>query len=181
MKKLHTFLAVLCGIVIASSTASAADLNDHELYKIVTYSFNNSNNIDETGAVKKLNRFDPLMITRTKADIISGRPIEADQFTFNTGKTLAQGFAVSADFHATANLAFRGVIGITKSGIDTSTKSNYDSSWEANLGVVYKLFNNFSYEMHFGFMDTGDIFKKSNTYSDVESIVMISNQLSMSF
>ena len=75
MKKLYTFLAVLCGIAIASSTASAADLNDHELYKIVTYSFNSSNNLDETGAVKKLNRFDPLMITRTKADIISGQPI----------------------------------------------------------------------------------------------------------
>ena len=65
--------------------------------------------------------------------------------------------------------------------MDTSMKSNYDSSWEANLGVIYKLFNNFSYEMHFGFMDTGDIFKKSNAYSDVESIVMISNQLTMSF
>jgi hypothetical protein len=35
--------------------------------------------------------------------------------------------------------------------------------------------------MHFGFMDTGDLFKRNNAYSDVESIVMISNQLSMSF
>jgi hypothetical protein len=182
MKKIYTFIAVLCGIALANSTVPAADLSNHELYKIVTYSFNNSNNIDETGAVKKLNRFDPLMITRTKADIMSVKPNETDQFTFNTGKTLAQGFAVSADFHATQSLAFRGVIGITKSGMDASMKStDFDSSWEANLGVVYKLFNNFSYELHFGFMDTGDIFKKNNAYSDVESIVMISNQLTMSF
>jgi len=181
MKKLFFFLAVFWGIAVTTATASAADLNDHELYKIVTYSFNSSNNLDEKGAVKKMNRFDPLMITRTKADIISGQPYDQDQFAFNTGKTLAQGFAVSADFHASPNLALRGIIGITKSGMDTTQKSNYDSSWEANLGVIYKLFNNFSYEMHFGFMDTGDLFKKNNAYSDVESIVMISNQLTMSF
>jgi hypothetical protein len=30
-------------------------------------------------------------------------------------------------------------------------------------------------------MDTGDIFKERNAYTDVESIIMISNQLTMSF
>jgi len=181
MKKLFAFIVVLYGVAITASPASAVDLNNHELYKIVTYSFNSSNNFDETGASKKFNRFEPLMITGTKADIISGQPNEVDQFTFTSGKNFARGFAVSADFNATSNLALRGIIGITKSGMDTSITSKYNSSWEANLGVVYKLFNNFSYEMHFGFMDTGDLFKRNNAYSDVESIVMISNQLSMSF
>jgi hypothetical protein len=181
MKKLFPLSVVLFAMALTVAPASAADLNDHEIYKIVSYSFNPSNNLDESGNVKKINRFDPLLITRTKADLISGQPHEIDHFSYTTGKTFAQGFAVAADIHATPDLAFRGVIGITKSGIDTSMKANYDSSWEANLGVVYKLFNNFSYEMHFGFMDTGDLFKKNNAYSDVESVVMISNQLTMSF
>jgi hypothetical protein len=181
MKKLLVYIVFLYGIALTVTPASAVDLSNHELYKVVTYSFNSSSNLDETGAPKTLNRFDPLMITRTKADIISGQPNQADQFNFTTGKQFAHGFAVSADFNATPNLALRGVIGITKNGMDTSIKSKFDSSWEANLGVVYKLFNNFSYEMHFGFMDTGDLFKKNNAYSDVENIVMISNQLTMSF
>jgi hypothetical protein len=181
MKKIFLFIAILSFSSITSSLSFAADLNDHELYRVVTYSFNSNSNPDETSAAKKLNRFEPLMITKTKADIFSDQLNEEEQFKFTTGKNVAQGFAVSADFRATPDLAFRGVIGVTKNGLNTSMKANYDSSWEANLGVVYKLFNNFSYEMHFGFMDTGDLLKKSNAYSNVESIVMISNQLTMSF
>lgn len=181
MKKIFPFIAAFYIIFITSSLAFAADLNDHELYRIVTYSFNSSNNLDVTGTAKKSFRFEPLMITRTKADIFSGQPNQEDQLSFTTGKNLVQGFAVSADFRATQDLALRGVIGVTKNGLDTSMKSNYDSSWEANLGVIYKLFNNFSYEMHFGFMDTGDLLKKNSAYSNVESIVMVSNQLTMSF
>jgi hypothetical protein len=181
MKRIFFFFAILYVVIPGSSFSSAADLNDHELYRVVTYTFNPSNNLDETGNSKKNNRFEPLMITRTTADIFSGQPIESDQFQFSSGKKLAQGFAVSADFHATRDLALRGIIGITKNDMSTAYRPNYDSSWEANLGVVYKLFNNLSYEMHFGYMDTGDLFKKSNVYNDVESIVMISNQLTMSF
>jgi hypothetical protein len=121
------------------------------------------------------------MITRTTADIFSSQPTEWNQFQFSSGKKLTQGFAVSADFFATQNLALHGIIGITKNDMSTTYKADFDSSWEANLGVVYKLFNNISYEMHFGYMDTGDLFKKSNIYNDVENIVMISNQLTMSF
>lgn len=56
-----------------------------------------------------------------------------------------------------------------------------ESSWEANLGFIYKLVNNLSYEVHFGYMDTGDLFTDQSSYSDVENIIMVSNQLTMSF
>jgi hypothetical protein len=181
MKKLLSLFIVFYCIVATVSPSSAANLNDHELYKIVTYTFNKDYNPDETGIAKKTNSFEPLMITRTKADIISGRPNQEEQIPFTTGKKIFQSFAVVADYQATPNLGFRGVIGVTKNASDTSAKLNFDSSWEANIGVIYKLFNNFSYEMHFGFMDAGDLFKNSNAYHDVESIVMINNQLTMSF
>ena len=38
-----------------------------------------------------------------------------------------------------------------------------------------------AYEVHFGYMDTGDLFQEVDTYSEVESILMISNQLTLSF
>ena len=182
MKKFSSLIAVLILSVVATGLSCfAADLNDHELYKIVTYSYNNINYSDEMGAAKRMDRFEPLMITRTKADLIIGQPNQMDFFPFSTGKKLVQSFAISADFHATSRLALHGVLGVTKRNMDTSPKLNFDSSWEANIGVIYKLFNNFSYEMHFGFMDTGDLFKNSAAYKDVENIVMLSNQLSMSF
>jgi len=181
MKKLFLFSFLLVIFTLAGVPSQAADLNDHALYRIVTYTFNTENNSKFTVSTKNTSHFNPLMITRTKTDILSSQEDRQDQFDYSTGKNFAQSFALSADFHATPNLAFQGVIGITKNNSISTLNSNFDSSWEANLGVIYKLFNHLSYEMHFGFMDTGDIFKNNNAYSDVESIVMISNQLTMSF
>lgn len=181
MKKLFLYCFVVLLIATTSSFAQAADLNDHELYRIVTYTFNTGNTSDLTVSAKNTNHFNPLMITRTKSDILSSQPDDQDQLSYSNGKNYAQGIAISANFRATPNLAFQGVLGVTKNVADTTLNSNFDSSWEANLGVIYKLFNHLSYEMHFGFMDTGDIFRTNNAYSDVESIVMISNQLTMSF
>jgi hypothetical protein len=181
MKKLLYLITFFYCMAIAGSPSSAADLNDHEVYKIVTYTFNKDYNPNEVGIAKKTNSFEPLLITRTKADIISGQPNQGGQLPFTTGKKIYQSFSLVADYQATSRLGFRGVIGVTKNTMDTSAKLNFDSSWEANIGVIYKLFNNFSYEMHFGFMDSGDLFKNSNAYRDVENIIMINNQLTMSF
>ena len=181
MKKIFSLITVLWLIALACSPAVAADLYDHELYKVVTYTFNSNNMQSGISIAKNTGHFEPLMITRTKADIISSLPNQGDQLPYTTGKQMVQSFAVVADYQATSRLTFQGVIGVTKNAMDTSVKMNFDSSWEANIGVMYKLFNNFSYEMHFGFMDGGDLFKNSAAYNNVESIVMVSNQISMSF
>ncbi len=181
MKNIILSSLILLVFALTGSIAQAADLNDHELYKIVTYTFNTETHPNLTVTSKNTTHFNPLLITGTKTDILSSQAENHDRFDYTTGKNLTQGVIISADIHATPNLAFQGVIGVTKNNTVTSFNSNFDSSWEANLGVIYKLFNHLSYEMHFGFMDTGDIFKNNNAYSDVESIVMISNQLTMSF
>ena len=177
MKKVFSFIVALWLIGLAASPCLAVDLNDHELYKIVTYTFNSTQG---TG-ITDTSHFTPLMITSTKADMLSGLPNQGDQIPYTTNRPLFQSFGLVADYQATSRLVFQGVIGITKNAMDTSVRTNFDSSWEANIGVIYKLFNNLSYEMHFGFMDGGDIFKNSAVYSNVENIVMVSNQISMSF
>jgi hypothetical protein len=64
---------------------------------------------------------------------------------------------------------------------DSESADNLQSSWEANIGVVYNFFNSLAYEVHFGYMDTGDIFQEVDTYSEIDSIIMISNQLTLRF
>lgn len=185
MKRIFPFITAAFLLAIGGVSSFAADLYDHELYTVVTYSFNNNIESDGPTISQKANHFEPLMITSTKANMLSYQSGSDEQSPFTTGKDLVQGmvhgFAISADYNATSRLAFRGVLGITKNVNDTSMSFGFDSSWEANVGVIYKLFNNFSYEMHFGFMDTGDLFKNSSAYHDVENIVMINNQLTMSF
>jgi hypothetical protein len=181
LKKISIYCAALVLVATTGTLAKAADLNDHELYRIVTYTFNADSISSPTVTTKDSSHFNPLMISRMKTNVLSSHQGDENPLTYSSSRNSAQGFAVAVDFHATPKLAFQGVIGVTKNGIGTVASPNFDSSWEANLGVVYKLFNHLSYEMHFGFMDTGDLFKSTNAYSDVESIVMISNQLTMSF
>ena len=171
----------MTALVAFGTQSHAADLNDHELYKIVTYTFNTGASSELGGGEQSATHFNPLMISRPRTTLGTPQSIEQDQFAYSTATTSTQGFAVSANINATSNLAFQGVIGVTRNSMNTTFGRNYDSSWEANLGLIYKLFDHLSYEMHFGFMDSGDIMKTSNSYSDVESVVMISNQLTMSF
>ncbi len=181
MKKIFLFSAVLCISLLTGAVSYAADLNDHVLYRIVTYTFNDGTMPNAATATGTPHHYNPLMIAGTKTDMTPSEPSNQDQFAYSSAKPFAQGFALSANIDATPKLSFQGVIGVVKNGPNTLVNSNFDSSWEANLGVIYKLFNHLSYEVHFGFMDTGNLFKNNNAYSDVESVVMISNQLTMSF
>ena len=125
-------------------------------------------------------KYAPLLITNTKADILGADQIKDLHSETSPNKAATDGFAISAEYSPNAKLALQGVVGITKNSWDPNN-AKHESSWEANLGVIYKMFKNFSYQVHFGYMDTGDLFKERNTYKDEESIIMISNQITMSF
>ncbi len=176
---LNLIILVLAATV---SVASAADSGGHEQYRIISFNFSDQIHSDKDGHVNRDNVFDPLLITGSRADILSRNPFFVNEFGTSDTQTITSGFAVSADYMATQKISLHGVIGVAKNNWDASTDSSYSSSWEANLGIVYRLFNNLSYGVHFGYMETGDLYKKnSNTYDSVESIIMVSNQLTMSF
>ena len=120
------------------------------------------------------------MITDSASDILSGESF-LTELSSQTGKSAPHGFAVAAEFLATPSLAFHGAIGVTKGNWDAEASLDSESSWEANIGVVYNFFNTLAYEVHFGYLDTGDVFEQNSSYSEVDAIIMISNQLSMSF
>lgn len=92
-----------------------------------------------------------------------------------------QGMSIKADYSPTSNVTFYSSLGLT----NTSTNERLDYTdrigWEVDLGVAYKFLNNFAYEVHFGYMDTGELFTESNRYTDVEDITIVTNKLTMSF
>ncbi len=180
MKKLISILALfIFGATV--SVATAAEPNGHQQYKITSYNFGDNAFLGAENQGSKANTFDPLLITGSRSDILNRSPFIVNEFGTSDTQSTTSGFAVSADYDATSKISLHGAIGVTKNDWDASSNPNYNSSWEANLGVIYKLFNNLSYEVHFGYMDTGDLFKQSSTYNSVESIIMVSNQLTMSF
>ncbi len=159
--------------------ASGADLGNLSVYKVTTYNLGalldqpNSSNLS-------VSDYEPLMITGANADILSNHLGLGDPLKTTPDIKAIRGFAISAQYSATSKLAVQGAFGMAKNSWDPSD-SVQDSSWEANLGLVYKFLNNLSYEVHFGYMETGDLFKQRSSYSDIESIVMVSNKLTMSF
>ncbi len=164
--------------VISASIVNAEDLSGHQPYKIITFNLSKGLNGEQ---INSTDGFHSLLITGSKTDIIETTPFHIDEFGTGNFRSQTSGFTVEADFKATSKISLHGALGVTKNEWDAAETPNYDSSWEANLGVIYRLFNNLSYEVHFGYMDPGDLFKQSDTYDSVESIIMVSNQLTMSF
>ncbi len=181
---ISAFFAVV-GVILfltGASQALAEGLGDSQEFKITGYSFDYNAVTESEGELKlETSLFKPLMITSSTSDIFGVDPFTSSLIS-PTSKSAPRGFAIAAEYLATPDLAFHGAIGVTNGNWDSVDLSlNPESSWEANLGVVYRLFNSLSYEVHFGYMDTGDLFHNVNTYSDIDSIIMVSNQLTLSF
>ena len=181
IKFVYIFVAVI--VIFSCSAGGAEDIKTHSVYKVTSYNLGAILNQQDTSDRKLSANFSPLLIASSTSDILNSEHegtvswVETDSHTANT-----HGIAVAAQFNATQNFALLGAIGLTRN-LWAPDSINYEneSSWEANLGVMYKLLNNLSYEVHFAYMDTGDLFTERSSYSDVEAIIMVSNRLTMSF
>ena len=177
------YILTIMLVVFIYGSSNAEDLQTHSIYKVTSYNLGAILDVQESSKSKFSGSFNPLLITNTTADILDNGQdrtvswVEADSHTAST-----RGIAVAAQFSATRKFALHGAFGLTKN-LWTPDSINYEneSSWEANLGVIYKLLNNLAYEVHFAYMDTGDLFTERDSYNDVESIIMVSNRLTMSF
>ncbi len=179
MKKIVSILIIVTFFNVP--VLLAKDKGSHSIYRITAYNFGNLGDKKDATTNLTASSF-PLLITGYHSDVLDNMNIEDEALIASTKRANAGGFAVSAQYSPNNKFAFSGAIGFTDSKWSDKTENNR-SSWEANLGIIYKLFNNVSYGVHFGYMDTGGTSynKQSSTYSDVESIIMISNQLTLSF
>ena len=185
MRKEIRFIYIIAVVfaIFSSSFSVAEDIKTHSVYKVTSYNLGAILDQRDSASKRLSANFSPLLITSSTADILNSEHegtvswVETDSHTANT-----RGVAVAAQFNATQNFAVLGAFGLARN-LWAPDSINYEkeSSWEANLGVMYKLLNNLSYEIHFAYMDTGDLFTERSSYNDVESIIMVSNRLTMSF
>lgn len=183
MKSCLLYIFPLLALMLFTSTVNAKGVDTHSAYKVTSYHLGSILTDQDSNSTNFPENFRPLLITSTATDVLNSEHegtsswVEANPHASNT-----TGIALSAQFNATEKLSLRGTFGVTKN-LWTPDDIDYEqeSSWEANLGVIYRFLNNLSYELHFGYMDTGDLFIERNTYSDVESIIMVSNRLTLSF
>lgn len=182
MKTITFTLIALFAPLLLSTTLFAGENNGHNPYRIRAYNLGAILD-DQDNQPSSSAGFNALLITGNASDILLNEQNTTATWVETTEHTAnSRGFALSAEFDASKNVSLFGAFGMTKNlwtpdAIDFENKS----SWEANLGLIYRLVDHLSYELHFGYMDTGDLFYDRSTYSDVESIIMISNRLSLSF
>ncbi len=183
MKKVIVTLLAIFLFCLQSVSVHAEEKFTQYAYRITSYNlgafFNNQHNSD----LNYVNNFEPLLITSTTSDILNseheGKVSWGDSISQTSNSS---GIALSATLDASQKISLQGAFGVTRN-LWSPDSLNYEneSSWEANLGVIYKLLNNISYELHFGYMDTGTLFQDRSSYTNIESIIMVSNQLTMSF
>ena len=183
IKKIVFPIVIAIQLICQTQMLKAEDLNTHHAYKVTSYNLGAFQDSQDNNSPISSRNFKQLLITNTAADILNSehqRSVSLDQFS--SGASNINSVALSAQFDATNNISLLGTLGLTRNlWTPELSDGGNGSSWEANLGVIYKLLNNLSYELHFGYMDTGNLFSDRSAYSDVENIIMISNKLTLSF
>lgn len=183
MSKILLTITVTIMIFLQCGISVSEELRTHRAYKVTSYNLGAILQVHEEHPGYSPETYNPLMITSTASDVLNSEHqgavswVETDSHTSSTS-----GIALSAQIKATEKVSVKGAFGITRNlWAPDSIEYENESSWEANLGIIYKLVDNLSYELHFGYMDTGDLFTDQSTYTDVESIIMVSNRLTLSF
>ena len=126
------------------------------------------------------NDFEPLRIlTGSKTSLLNNDMGSGNPYGTLMRLAGAHGLVASADFSATEKLAFHGAIGWAQAA-DEMAGFDSDYGWEFDAGASYKLLDNLTYNLHFGFLSTGDFFKMG-TPTGTNDITLLYNNLSMKF
>lgn len=181
-KRIALPLCIILHLLWGTGLLFAQDLGTHHAYKVTSYNLGALQGLQDNEGTLVIRDFKPLLITGGAADILNSEHQKTVALGEDSKPSGLSGIALSAQFEATENIFIQGAFGVTRNLWSPDLIGGVSgSSWEANLGIVYKLLNNISYELHFGYMDTGKLFTDRSNYTDVENIIMISNQLTLSF
>ena len=124
--------------------------------------------------------FRPLYIlTGTQADIFT-EDSSQNSFAAQTRSAGIDGIAFVADYKASPKIKLRTAIGAASADKTPLNKNNY-FGWEANIGLGYKILDNLTYELHLGYMATGDFFKQDDVDIETEDITIITQHLTLKF
>ncbi len=87
---------------------------------------------------------------------------------------------IHADFAVSETLTLHSALGYAQA---ESEYDDYDDEygWEIDLGVAYKLMDNLTYQVDFGYLVTGDYFEYASTSRDTEDVYTLTHKLTMEF
>lgn len=94
---------------------------------------------------------------------------------------------VHADFAVTDKLSLHSAVAYAQADIDEFNGNDFDEEygWEIDLGASYKLMDNLTYSVDFGYLMAGDFFEGYdnvlNTTSDAEDVYVLNHRLAMEF
>jgi len=179
MKRIFSSFLILTLLCISTDAFAKGRLLQPGEYKLLVYTLNNGDSVsiqDDEDRYHSLYIFPEAMDSLFNRDenyyATPGIGINEDHF---------QGLSLKAAYSPATDVTLLSSFGLT----DTSSNKDLDYyqrlGWEIDLGIAYKFLNKFAYEVHFGYMDTGELFIESNRYTDVEDITIITNKLTMSF
>jgi hypothetical protein len=100
-----------------------------------------------------------------------------------TSATGSKCYALYADYQVDPQLALHGALGLAYADKARATYYQDDEfGKELDLGLKYQIMSNLAYELHFGYLWTGDFFKgtAANNY-DTDNIYQIDHSLTLSF
>jgi hypothetical protein len=87
---------------------------------------------------------------------------------------------VHASYKVSPKLTVNGALGTAWAN---ETPAGWDDSYgiEFDLGASYKLYDNLTYGVHFGYLNTGDFFEAGSTTTKTNNVFLLAHQLTMKF
>jgi len=153
-------------------------------YKLFAYTLSNSQAGSQSGSnASKSVSFHSLYISSEAMNTVLNREqysLSSPHININKVNNY-QDFALKAAYAPTSSITLHSSIGLTDTLENQDIAYTDRVGWEVDLGVAYKFLNKFAYEVHFGYMDTGELFKESSSYTDIDDITIVTNKLTMSF
>ncbi len=173
--KLKLISLAALSLFCLGTPALADPLTTESAYTITGYIFDSGKQVQTAASPGG-----PQLLAGAMNKIMNAESGVSTEFGTAGRSAMPSGFAVGAAFSATDKLTLLSTIGITQ---NPSEPFIYNSNfgWEIDLGVAYKILNNLTYEVHFGYMDTGEAFKDSPALTEIEEITILTNKLTMSF
>ncbi|TSA12420.1 MAG: hypothetical protein D4R73_02375 [Deltaproteobacteria bacterium] len=106
----------------------------------------------------------------------------AGGMTYGTDQTLTgvQAYLICADYVVDPQLTVHGALGMAYAD---KTMATYDDEigTELDLGLKYQIMSNLAYELHAGYLWTGDLFKGAGATTAVDNMYQIDHSLTLSF
>jgi len=183
MKRTFSILLVLICFSIAINAHADENSFFPGEYKLIAYTLSNgSSDIHPDSNSSKSFSFHSLYISPDSMNTVLNReePLLGDP-QVNINKSNYQGFAIRAAYAPIPALTFHSSIGLRDTIENKAIDYTDRVGLEVDLGLAYKFLNKFAYEVHFGYMDTGELFRESNSFADIDNITIVTNKLTMSF